>query len=450
MVAEQKIPIVVFATDDRDSNFHARTSTIFVSPGRARIRLGRTLRSGVKVLILNLQNGQEAEFVVEHSPKPGEVDLVQSDPSRHIWDSVEPPVPSTHDAARPGSHPQPEPSGPARPTRTQASVEFGRMLRRALGLENQPVPAESPVPQQQIHTPPEHPPASESSPSADAALTATEPTAPGETPLTSDRAPDAAPPDRTPPAPEPSAAAPPPHPPGPDGQAPLLAETQDALRTLLALGSELGELAVRIGRSESQVENLARLADETLRQAQAARHELADLRDAYRQAERRHSELKAILDCLLQQAAAAAPAPTPLRTAAAPSPEAASQPSAPPPAPTPPPAPPAQFTGPVSWEDRRRSRRVRLRTIVRIRRGNTIELRPTLDLSRAGLSFESARNYPLGGRIELVVHYREDDMQVVEAPGRIARIIPGPATSAGAARTSRYGVEFLPASPLVH
>jgi hypothetical protein len=134
---------------------------------------------------------------------------------------------------------------------------------------------------------------------------------------------------------------------------------------------------------------------------------------------------------------AAAPPPAPAPPAPVPQPVAAPPPpaAAPPPpeaAPTaavapPPPVPPpeaaaaAEAAPPVSWADRRGSRRIALRTRARIRRTAASEIVTPINVSRGGICFESRAAYELDEVIWVGMHYREGE-QPLETPSRVVRI----------------------------
>ena len=105
-------------------------------------------------------------------------------------------------------------------------------------------------------------------------------------------------------------------------------------------------------------------------------------------------------------AAAPVPAPTPAATA-------------PPPAPAPAPA------APINWTEQRSSRRIQMKTSVRVRRTNkNIEILAPTNVSRGGISFESRQSYELDEKVFVVMHYREGG-EVMETAGSIVRVSKG-------------------------
>ena len=97
----------------------------------------------------------------------------------------------------------------------------------------------------------------------------------------------------------------------------------------------------------------------------------------------------------------------------------------------------AGFSGPVSWDDRRTTRRIQVRTRARIRRPDLVEVVQPINLSRRGLCFESRYPYELNSAVWVVLHYQEDTADLIETPSRIVRIIPR-----GNGESPYYGVRF--------
>ena len=121
-----------------------------------------------------------------------------------------------------------------------------------------------------------------------------------------------------------------------------------------------------------------------------------------------------------EPAAAAAP----VKEEAAPAPVAAPPPPAaapPPPVPQPEAAPAAEVAPPISWADRRGSRRIQLRTRARVRRAASSEIVAPINVSRGGICFESRAAYELDEVIWVAMHFREGE-QPMETPSRIVRI----------------------------
>ena len=121
-----------------------------------------------------------------------------------------------------------------------------------------------------------------------------------------------------------------------------------------------------------------------------------------------------------EPAAAAPPPPVaaPPPPVAAPPPPA---PAAPAPVPQPEAAPAAEAAPPISWADRRGSRRIQLRTRARIRRAASSEIVAPINVSRGGICFESRAAYELDEVIWVTMHYREGE-QPMETTSRIVRI----------------------------
>jgi len=103
---------------------------------------------------------------------------------------------------------------------------------------------------------------------------------------------------------------------------------------------------------------------------------------------------------------------------AAPPPAAA---AAPVPVPQPVAEPAAEVPPPISWADRRESRRIQLRTRARIRRAASSEIVAPINVSRGGICFESRAAYELDEVIWVAMHFREGE-QPMETPSRIVRI----------------------------
>ena len=93
----------------------------------------------------------------------------------------------------------------------------------------------------------------------------------------------------------------------------------------------------------------------------------------------------------------------------------------PPPVPQPEAAPAAEVPAPISWADRRGSRRISLRTRARIRRAASSEIVAPINVSRGGICFESRAAYELDEVIWVAMHFREGE-QPMETPSRIVRI----------------------------
>jgi len=118
------------------------------------------------------------------------------------------------------------------------------------------------------------------------------------------------------------------------------------------------------------------------------------------------------------------PAAAPVKEEAAPAPVAAPPPpvpAPPPPVPQPEAAPAAEVAPPISWSDRRGSRRIQLRTRARVRRAASSEIVAPINVSRGGICFESRAAYELDEVIWVAMHFREGE-QPMETPSRIVRI----------------------------
>jgi hypothetical protein len=119
------------------------------------------------------------------------------------------------------------------------------------------------------------------------------------------------------------------------------------------------------------------------------------------------------------------PVAAPPPPAAAPPPPAAAPPppvaAPPPPVPQPEAAPAAEVAPPISWADRRGSRRIQLRTRARVRRAASSEIVAPINVSRGGIAFESRAAYELDEVIWVAMHFREGE-QPMETPSRIVRI----------------------------
>ena len=84
----------------------------------------------------------------------------------------------------------------------------------------------------------------------------------------------------------------------------------------------------------------------------------------------------------------------------------------------------AGFSGHVRWDDRRTTRRIRVRTRARIRRPDLVEILEPINVSRRGLCFESDYSYELNSMVWVALHYQEDMPDLLETPSRVVRIIP--------------------------
>lgn len=128
--------------------------------------------------------------------------------------------------------------------------------------------------------------------------------------------------------------------------------------------------------------------------------------------------------------AAAKPAAAPVaEPAAAP---AAAKPAPPPPARAPEPEPePVEPTG----AERRTSRRIQMKTKIRVRYSNAAEIVEPINVSKGGISFESLRSYALHEIIFVTMHYQPETDQM-ETRSIIVRAAPKQDVTS-------YGVKFL-------
>jgi len=127
----------------------------------------------------------------------------------------------------------------------------------------------------------------------------------------------------------------------------------------------------------------------------------------------------------VKEEAAPPPVAAPRPPVAAPPPPVAAPPpaaaAAPVPVPQPVAAPAAEVPPPISWADRRGSRRISLRTRARIRRAASSEIVAPINVSRGGICFESRAACELDEVIWVAMHFREGE-QPMETPSRIVRI----------------------------
>lgn len=165
-------------------------------------------------------------------------------------------------------------------------------------------------------------------------------------------------------------------------------------------------------RAKQSKEEAARLAAVVSKAAQAAA-------EARRQAEEAGRAVEAATAARLQAEAA-------LAELTAPPPE--------PPKPAPAAEPAIAATGPISWEDRRSSRRIQVKTRARIRRAVSTEIAEPINVSRGGICFESRASYELDEVVWVAMHYREG-AENLETPSRIVRVSPG-------GKGNSYGVKF--------
>ncbi len=85
-------------------------------------------------------------------------------------------------------------------------------------------------------------------------------------------------------------------------------------------------------------------------------------------------------------------------------------------------APTRAAAPPRQQSDRRVRSRVRMSLPIRVRNGGTAEESVTLDVSRAGVLFQSERPYPLGQTVWVTMPYQTGQRQD-EVPARVVRIV---------------------------
>ena len=101
---EQRIRIAVFDLNPNTGAFREHTYTLTVGPAAATILLRHPVVVGTTLTIYNLENGRQADFVVESAPAPRQVRLAPADPAVDIWELNEttsaPPLPEETREAR--------------------------------------------------------------------------------------------------------------------------------------------------------------------------------------------------------------------------------------------------------------------------------------------------------------------------------------------------------------
>ena len=85
-------------------------------------------------------------------------------------------------------------------------------------------------------------------------------------------------------------------------------------------------------------------------------------------------------------------------------------------------APTRAAAPPREQSDRRVRSRVRMTLPIRVRDGGAAEESVTLDVSRAGVLFQSERAYPLGHTVWVTMPYQQGQRQD-EVPARVVRIV---------------------------
>lgn len=116
-------------------------------------------------------------------------------------------------------------------------------------------------------------------------------------------------------------------------------------------------------------------------------------------------------------AAVEAPAPAPARRAPEPEPEPEPEPAA------------------KTGAERRTSRRIQMKTKIRVRYGKAMELIEPINVSKGGVGFESDRTYPLHEIVFVTMHYQPGTDQM-ETRSIIVRAAPKE-------EVTSYGVKFL-------
>jgi hypothetical protein len=136
----------------------------------------------------------------------------------------------------------------------------------------------------------------------------------------------------------------------------------------------------------------------------------------------------------------------PERSQTAPAAAAAAHGSAAPSAPIAPPAAPlavpAGGEAPAEGAERRRSRRIQMRTRARIRRQSdgSAEVLEPVNVSRGGIGFRSSRLYALHEKISVNMHFQpnQPESEISESRGMIVRAVAETGT-----QLYSYGVKFL-------
>ena len=479
---EQRIRIAVFDLNPNTGAFREHTYTLTVGPAAATILLRHPVVVGTTLTIYNLENGRQADFVVESAPAPRQVRLAPADPAVDIWELNEttsaPPLPEETREAR-------EQNELGRAAIASIATGSGAEAARAGTIDG----------------------AAGETPRA-----GTNEGAAGETPRagTIEGADREARRVGTNEGAASEAAACVVEAEGTVGRAGDYTHLLDAhvveqtraleltqqeamavaLRAAQSLRRELDEMADRAVLVRDRAKKLTREAADACARAAACTSDLQALRADKKGADQKLVEAR----CHLKQAeaafaavraevaraaakppaATAQPAEAPVAAEPVPEPVLAAGPvpepvmAAEPPAATAPPAEApvaadpvaaaepvtaagarrgpsltttqqfvAGFSGNVRWDDRRTTRRIHVRTRARIRRPDLVEILEPINGSRRGLCFESDYSYELNSMVWVALHYQEDMPDILETPSRVVRIIP---RENGA--PVRYGVHF--------
>ncbi len=81
---DQKIPIVIFGTDQKGEMFQEDTTTITVAATWAKVRLRHALAPDAELIVFNKENGNQAEFVIEQAGAK-EATLLLRDHNVDLW-----------------------------------------------------------------------------------------------------------------------------------------------------------------------------------------------------------------------------------------------------------------------------------------------------------------------------------------------------------------------------
>ena len=467
---EQRIRIAVFDLNPNTGAFREHTYTLTVGPAAATVLLRHPVVVGTTLTIYNLENGRQADFVVESAPAPRQICLAPADPAVDIWElnetAAEPPLSeetrvereqnelgraaiaslatgSGAEAGRAGADEGAAGEAPRAGADEAAAREAAACVVEAEGTV---VRAGDYTQLLDAHVVEQTRTLELTQREAMAVALRAAQSLRGELEEMADRAVLVR-----------------------DRAKKLTHDAADACARAAAGASDLQALrADKKGADQKLVE-----ARRHLKQAEAAfaavRAEVARAAATSRPATAQPAEAPVAAEPVPEPVLAPEPVPEPVMAAEPPA--ATAQPAEAPPEPAAATAQPAEapvatepvaaaepvtaagarrgqsltttqqfvagFSGKVRWDDRRTTRRIHVRTRARIRRPDLVEILEPINLSRRGLCFESDYSYELNSMVWVALHYQEDMPDLLETPSRVVRIIP---REDGA--PVRYGVHF--------
>ena len=454
---EQRIRIAVFDLNPNTGAFREHTYTLTVGPAAATILLRHPVVVGTTLTIYNLENGRQADFVMESAPAPRHVRLVPADPAVDIWELKEttsaPPLPEETRLAREQNE-----LGRAAIASIATGAEAARMGTIEAAARETPRVGTIEAAARETPRVDTIEAAARETPRVDTIEAAAR-----ETPRVG--ADEAV-------AREAAACVV-----EAEGtvvraveythlldahvaeQTRTLELTQQeamavALRAAQSLHRELEEMADRAVLVRDRAKKLTREAADACARAAACASDLQALRadkkgtdqklvEARRHLRQAEAAFAAVRADVARAAAASRPATAqPAEAPVAAEPVVTAEPVVAAGARRGPSLTTTQqfvagFSGHVRWDDRRTTRRIHVRTRARIRRPDLVEILEPINVSRRGLCFESDHSYELNSMVWVALHYQEDMPDLLETPSRVVRIIPR-----GDGAPVRYGVHF--------